>query len=30
MDAHGDDILVSVAGLLIFAFWAAVAWRLLA
>jgi hypothetical protein len=29
MDAQRDDILVRVAGLLIFAFWAAVAWRVL-
>ena len=30
MNTQLDDILVGVAGVLIFAFWAAVAWQLLA
>jgi hypothetical protein len=29
MDARRDDILVGLAGLLIFAFWAAVVWQVL-
>jgi hypothetical protein len=29
MDLRRDDILVAVAGLLIFGFWAAVFWRIL-